>query len=113
MRVSVYGHFDRNTLKEIEMNIIETLTARIEEYRATNKQPCKNYSTQQAAEKATAAAAAKAGAYFDKNAQPARYVVFFNEAWGRWVGAMDYTELLSRKSAQGGYIGAVPGFYTY
>jgi hypothetical protein len=39
--------------------------------------------------------------------------VFFIEAWGRWVGALDYSELLSRKTARGGYIGAVPGFYTY
>lgn len=95
------------------MNIIETLVARIEDYRATNKQPCKNYGTQQAAEKATAAAAAKAGIYFDRNGVPARYVVFFNEAWGRWVGAMDYSELLGRKTAQGGYLGAITGFYTY
>jgi hypothetical protein len=99
--------------KELNMNIIQSLTERIEEYRATNKQPCKNYATKEAAEKATAAASAKAGAYFDTNAQPARYVVFFVEAWGRWVGAMDYSELLSRKSARGGYIGAVAGFFTY
>jgi hypothetical protein len=95
------------------MNVIDTLVARIEEYRATNKQPCKNYGTQQAAEKALSAAAQQAGRYFDRNGVPARYVVFFNEAWGRWVGAMDYTELLSRKSCQGGYIGAISGFYTY
>ncbi len=95
------------------MNVIDTLIARIEEYRSTNKQPCKNYGTQQAAEKAVAAAAQKAGQYFDRNGVPARYVVFFNQAWGRWVGAMDYTELLSRKTCQGGYIGAITGFYTY
>ena len=95
------------------MIITANLIARIEEYRTTNKTPCKNYGTQAAAEKATAAAAATAGKYFDRNAVPARYVVFFNEAWGRWVGAMDYTELLSRKTCQGGYIGAVSGFFTY
>lgn len=95
------------------MNITQNLIARIEEYRATNKNPCKNYATEAAAEKATAAAAAKAGTYFDLNGTSARYVVFFNEAWGRWVGAMDYSELLSRKTARGGYIGAITGFYTY
>jgi len=95
------------------MNVIDTLIARIEKYRATNKQPCKNYGSKEAAEKATAAAAAKAGTYFDRDGVPARYVVFYNEAWGRWVGAMDYTELLSRKSAQGGYLGAITGFYTF
>jgi hypothetical protein len=95
------------------MNIIENLIARIEDYRTTNKNPCKNYGTQAAAEKATAAAAAKAGTYFDRSGAPARYVVFFDQAWGRWVGALDYTELLGRKTSQGGYLGAVIGFYTY
>lgn len=95
------------------MNTIDTLIARIEDYRKTNKQPCKNYATKAAAEKATADAATRAGTYFDCSGVQARYVVFFNEAWGRWVGALDYSELLARKTAQGGYIGAISGFYTY
>ena len=95
------------------MNIIETLTARIEEYRATNKQPCKNYATQEAAEKATAKAAQNAGLYFDEEKRPARYVVFYIPAWNRWVGAMDYTQLLSRRTSRGGYVGAITGFFTY
>jgi hypothetical protein len=94
-------------------NIIAQLTARIEEYRAENKNPCKNYATEAAAEKALSEASTQAGVYFDKDAQPARYVVFYNQAWNRWVGAMDYTELFSRKTFTGGYIGAVKGFYTY
>lgn len=95
------------------MNIIESLTARIEEYRATNKQPCKNYASKEAAEKALNDASIAAGKYFDREASPARFVVFYNQAWGRWVGAMDYTELFSRKTFTGGYIGAIKGFYTY
>jgi hypothetical protein len=95
------------------MNIIETLTARIEAYRATNKQPCKNFATEAAAEKATATAAEAAGKYFDSNAKPARYVVFYNAAWNRWVGAMDYTELFRRSTCTGGYWGAVKGFFVY
>jgi hypothetical protein len=95
------------------MNIIESLTARIEEYRATNKQPCKNYATQEAAEKATAKAAEAAGKYFDRDGKAPRYVVFFVPAWGRWVGAMDYSEMFRRSTHQGGYIGAIKGFYTY
>lgn len=95
------------------MNIIENLIERIEEYRATNKQPCKSYATQQAAQKATAAAATAAGKYFDRDAAPARYVVFYNPAWGRWVGAMDYTEMFRRSTCAGGYVGAISGFYTY
>jgi hypothetical protein len=94
-------------------NIIKTLTARIEEYRATNKQPCKNYATEAAAEKATAAAAEAAGRYFAEDGKSARYVVFFIPAWNRWVGCMDYSEMFSRSTAKGGYIGAITGFYTY
>lgn len=54
-------------------NIITELTARIEDYRSTNKNPCKNYATQAAA------------TYFDKqnreDAPSADYVVFYVEAW--------------------------------
>jgi hypothetical protein len=61
--------------------------------------------------------AKKAAIYFNKteneDARPARYVVFFNEAWGRWVGAIDLTELLNRPTSTGGYLGACTGFYTY
>lgn len=99
------------------MDIISTITARIEEYRTTNKNPCKSYATREAAEKATATMAQKAATYFDKHArkdaQPARYVVFFIEPWGRWVGAIDLTELLNRKDCTGGYLGICTGFYTY
>ena len=99
------------------MNITEALTARIEEYRSTNKNPCKNYATREAAEKATAKMAQQAAKYFDAanrdDAPSARYVVFFVEAWGRWVGAIDLTELLRRNNSTGGYVGVCTGFYTY
>jgi hypothetical protein len=95
------------------MNITENLISRIEEYRATNKQPCKNYATQEAAEKATAKAAEAAGKYFDRDGKAPRYVVFLVPAWGRWVGAMDYTEMFRRSTHNGGYLGAITGFFTY
>jgi hypothetical protein len=99
------------------MNVTETLISRIEEYRATNKQPCKNYSSRATAEKATAAMAQRAATYFDKgnraDARPARYVVVYNEAWGRWVGGIDLTDLLRRDNSTGGYLGVCTGFFTY
>lgn len=101
-------------------NIINELTARIEEYRATNKQPCKNYGSEAAAEKATADMAMRAALHFAKdrnataeNTRPARYVVFYVEAWGRWVGCIDLSELLSRSTSTGGYLGFCKGFFTY
>jgi phosphopantetheinyl transferase (holo-ACP synthase) len=99
------------------MNVIEKLVERIEDYRLTNKQPCKNYATKEAAEKAVAAMAQKAATHFDAHsapdAKPARYVVFYMEQWGRWVGAIDLQELLGRKNSSGGYLGFCTGFYTY
>ena len=103
--------------KEKKMNTIDKLISRIEEYRATNKQPCKNYGSKEAAEKATAKMAQEAANHFDSarriDALPARYVVVYNEAWGRWVGAIDLTELLQRKTTTGGYLGCCTGFFTY
>lgn len=99
------------------MNITDTLIARIEAYRAENKNPCKNYATKQAAEKATAAMAQRAATYFDKqnraDARSANYVVAFNDAWGRWVGGIDLTDLLRRENSTGGYLGVCTGFFTY
>lgn len=98
------------------MNIIKDLTARIEDFRATNKQPCKNYATEAAAEKVTAAMAQAAATYFtagSKTARPARYVVFYVEAWGRWVGCIDMTELLARPTSTGGYLGFCKGFFAF
>jgi hypothetical protein len=98
-------------------NIIDTLTANIENYRASNKQPCKNYSTKEAAEKATAKMAQIAASHFDRegrdDAPAADYLVFFNDAWGRWVGAIDLTGLLRRPNTTGGYLGICTGFFTY
>jgi hypothetical protein len=102
--------------KEMQVNIIENLTARIEAYRVENKNPCKNYATQAAAEKATAKMAIQAAAYFTKQGLPvqsARYVVFFIPAWGRWVGCIDLTELLARNTSTGGYLGFCKDFFTY
>ena len=98
------------------MNIITTLTVRIEGYRADNKNPCKNYATEANAEKATLAMATEAAKYFTRSGSsvtPARYVVFYVEAWGRWVGCIDMTELLQRPTSTGGYIGFCTGFFCY
>ena len=99
------------------MNIIAELTERIEDYRASNKNPCKNYATQAAAEKATAKMAEQVAKHFlnpkFSETKPAQYVVFYNEAWGRWVGAINLSELLQRSTSTGGYLGFCIGFYTF
>ena len=98
------------------MDIIASLIARVEEYRATNKNPCKNYGTKHAADRATAKVAQQVAEYFTRKGSPvvsARYVVFYVEPWGRWVGALDYTELLGRSTSTGGYLGVAKGWFTY
>lgn len=97
------------------MNTIDTLIARIESSRVTNKFPCKSYTTKEAAEKATSKMAQIAGKHFDTTKREAEYVVIFNEAWGRWVGAVNISELIRRKESVGGYIGICSqfGFYSY
>ena len=99
------------------MNIIAELTNQIEKARSTNKNPCKSYATEAAAEKATIRVASLTANMFStlKNPAPARYVVFYNEAWGRWVGAIDLTGVTERKGSCGGYIGVASdqGFYSF
>jgi len=90
-------------------SIIANLTARIEEYRATNKNPCKSYATETAAERAAKKLAQEVATYFDKqgraDAPPADYVVFFIPAWGRWVFCVNQSALLNRANSTGGYLG--------
>lgn len=98
------------------MNVIHEITKRIEKRRAENKNPCKNYATEAAAEKATLAIARIASEHFTKPGErivPARYVVFYVESWGRWVGCVDLTELLRRSTSTGGYLGICKGFFSY
>lgn len=94
------------------MNVINNLTDRIESYRKETKNPCKNYATKENAEKATAKMAERSiiGFGCDKSAN---YIVFYIEAWGRWVGAIDINEMMRRPDCEGGYLGAFTGFYTY
>lgn len=101
-------------------NIISELTARIEEYRQTNKNPCKNYATQAAAERATREMALSASLHFHRvpaqdreNVASADYVVFYVESWGRWVGCINLSELLRRPDSTGGYLGHCKGFFTW
>jgi hypothetical protein len=96
------------------MNIIESVTNRIESYRKENKSPCKSYATEAAAEKAVAKVAQIVSEHHMID-RPANYIVFFNEAWGRWNAAIDLTGVVNHPKAAGGYIGlaASMGFYTY
>jgi hypothetical protein len=101
------------------MNIIESLLARVIEARLNdagqvNKGfPCKVYATKAAAEKATAEAAANVGRLFDTAATSAPYMVLNVEAWGKWVGCINLSEVMRRSTSQGGYLGAEQGFFKF
>ena len=98
------------------MNVITTLTARILDYYATNKNPCKNYGSEAAAESATSKVAMVAAQHFTKPNEKvvsARHVVLYAAEMGRWVGCVDLTELMRRNTSTGGYIGVCKGFFSY
>jgi len=100
------------------MNVVTNLIERIEDYRLTNKNPCKSYATKENAEQTAQRLAQWFANYYARPNEvvpPCRYIVAFNEAWGRWVVAFDFTELFGRKHFTGGYIGiaSAKGFYTY
>ena len=94
------------------MNLIKTLIARIEDYRSTNKSPCKSYMTEGTAEKAAEQYAAKIVACFTNEKFDLEYVVFYNPAWGRWCVAFRTGPLLQKF---GGYMGVASeyGFFSY
>jgi len=96
------------------MNVIDRVIDRIEFRRKENKVPCKNYKNKASAERATKNMAEIAGQHFFCD-EPARYIVVYNEAWGRWIGAIDLTELLQREERKGGYLGICSSnnFYSY
>jgi hypothetical protein len=100
-------------------DIIDTLIARIEDRLTETANPCKAYKTRAAALKATANMAQDAANHFAidyRNGQhSARYAVFYVEKMQKWVGAIDLTELLQRKTSTGGYLGicSQKGFYSF
>jgi len=98
-------------------NVVADLIARIEERRTETKNPCKNYSTEAKAESVAKRFSKEFAAHFAvaKTQQPCRYVVAFDQAWGKWIVGFDLTELMGRKTSTGGYVGvaAQAGFFSY
>ena len=88
----------------MSIDIIEGLVSRIEDYRKTNKTPCRNYASRAEAKKA-ADKMVKAGMDYYQTSDTARYIVFYDEAWNRWVFAIDMTEYSKRVDFGGGYMG--------
>lgn len=98
-------------------NLVTTVIQRIETRRLETATPCKSYSTEEKAEAVAQEKAAVYANYFAKQEKqfPCRYIVAYNAAWGRWIVAFDFTELLNRSTSTGGYVGiaAQDGFYTF
>jgi hypothetical protein len=98
-------------------NVVTDLIARIEDRRTETKNPCKHYSTEAKAESVAKNLSKEFATHFaiDKTQQPCRYVVAFDQAWGRWVVGFDLTELMGRTTSTGGYVGlaAQAGFFSY
>ena len=94
-------------------NIAEALIERVEDRRRENKNPCKNYASYGAANKA----ALKFSTDFAERMRynPINYMVVFNEVWGRWFVALDINEFIQRPEWRGGFvgIGCHEGFYQF
>tara|TARA_R110000787_G_scaffold12623_1_gene40593 strand:- start:936 stop:1232 length:297 start_codon:yes stop_codon:yes gene_type:complete len=94
-------------------NIAELLIERVENRRCETKNPCKNYSSYSAAN--------KAGLKFSTDFaelngySPIHYVVVFDEVWGRWFVALNINEFTQRPEWRGGFvgIGCDEGFYQF
>ena len=87
----------------------------VDNWRETNKTPCKNYGTVETAKRAAITGAERYGKYFCTNKNPLKYAIIFVPSWGRYVVGYDLTEAMGRKTFMGGYIGAPnnEGFFTY
>jgi hypothetical protein len=100
------------------MNITKTVINRIEARRETNKSPCKSYATEAAAEAVAQKKAVEYADHFVKQGctnAPCRYIVAYNEAWGRWIIAFDISGLANRNTSTGGYLGIASsdGFFGF
>jgi len=99
------------------MNVVNDLIARIEARYEETANPCKSYATEERAEAVARAYSVTLANYFSRceGGTPARYIVAFSPAMGRWVIGFDLTELMRRSTFTGGYIGVASdkGFYTY
>lgn len=95
-------------------NIITTLKDRIAGYYSMNKNPCRHYATEKAAEAAAQKMAKDAAEYFCGNgAEPADYVVFLFEPMNRWVFCIHLTEVMRRSECRGGYVGFCKNVFTF
>lgn len=99
------------------MNLVKDLVARIERRLTETKKPCKLYATEAQAEKVAEEQAEFLGAYFTNVAhpRPARYLIVHIPSVGKYAIGFDMTEVMSRKSSIGGYLGVMSdrGFYTF
>ena len=96
------------------MNIVTNLIERIERRAQETKNPCKLYSSYEAADRAGSKIAHDVGIIHETR-RAANYVVFEIPSLGKWAAAIDLSGVLSRPEAVGGYVGYAgqKGFYTY
>lgn len=97
------------------MNIIESLVKRIESRLLETKNACKTYATEDKAVKVADEFSKKLGSYFDSTGRASRYVIVFIPSLNRYTPAFDYSELFSRNTSKGGYVGVASdaGFYSF
>ena len=100
------------------MNLVKDLVARIEKRLTETKSPCKLYATEKVAESIAETFALEFAQYFARDpskAHPARYIVVHIPSVDKYTVGFDLSELMSRSTHTGGYVGIVSasGFYSF
>ena len=98
-------------------NIVKSIYAKLIEHRGSNKSfPCKVYKSEAGAEAVVEKACENIIKHFfiePEKQREAGYLVFYIKEWDRWVAAINFSEVLSRKDCQGGYLGIESDFYKF
>jgi len=102
------------------MNITSKLLQRINDRLTETKTPCKLYKSYENADKAGKKVAARSALHFTPcsaevvaNVEATHYLVVFIPSIRKYTVCFDLTELVSRRTTSGGYLGICGDFYTY
>ena len=87
------------------MREIDDTVSRCEDWRTTNKNPCKSYKSEHSANIIAGKHADVYGRFYDRKGEKMKYHIAFVPSWGRYIIIFDMTEMAARPEFCGGYIG--------
>ena len=84
---------------------IDVTVSRCEDWRLTNKNPCKSYKSEHSANIAAGKLSVIYGSFYDRKGEKMKYHIALVPSWGRYIIVFDMTEMAARPEFRGGYIG--------